>query len=83
MWRKKWQDSRVHRSAYLPSLHAVAMDAGGKVVHRRKLGRGNLVERLSNQEPCLIGMEACAGAHHLARQLAAQGHAVRLMPASM
>ena len=29
---------------------------------------------------CLIGMEACAGAHHLARALAAQGHDVRLMP---
>ena len=61
-------------------LHAVAMDAGGKVVQRRRLDRGKLVEWLANQGPCLIGMEACAGAHHLARALAAQGHDVRLMP---
>ena len=61
-------------------LHAVAMDAGGKVVQRRKLDRGRLLEWLANQGPCLVGMEACAGAHHLARALAAQGHEVRLMP---
>ncbi|MFO1074873.1 MAG: IS110 family transposase [Geminicoccaceae bacterium] len=47
---------------------------------RRKLDRARLLEWLANQGPCLIGMEACAGAHHLARQLAAQGHEVRLMP---
>lgn len=62
------------------TLHAVAMDAAGKVVQRRKLDRARLLEWLANQGPCLIGMEACAGAHHLARQLAAQGHEVRLMP---
>ena len=62
------------------TLHAVAMDASGKVVQRRKLGRAKLVEWLANQGPCLIGMEACAGAHHLARTLRAQGHDVRLMP---
>ena len=62
------------------TLHAVAMDAAGKVVQRRKLDRARLLEWLANQGPCLIGMEACAGAHHLARALAAQGHDVRLMP---
>lgn len=62
------------------TLHAVAMDASGRVVQRRKLGRAKLVEWLANQGPCLIGMEACAGAHHLARTLRAQGHEVRLMP---
>ena len=51
------------------TLHAVAMDASGKVVQRRKLGRAKLVEWLANQGPCLIGMEACGGAHHLARTL--------------
>ena len=49
-------------------LHAVAMDAAGKVVQRRKLDRAKLLEWLANQGPCLIGMEACAGAHHLARR---------------
>ena len=62
------------------TLHAVAMDAAGKVVQRRKLDRARLLEWLANQGPCLVGMEACAGAHHLARALAAQGHDVRLMP---
>jgi transposase len=31
--------------------------------------------------PCLIGMEACVGAHHLSRRLKALGHDARLMPA--
>jgi transposase len=63
------------------SVHVAAMDAAGRVVLRRKLSRAKLLAWLSNQGPCLIGMEASCGAHHLARQLAAQGHDVRLMPA--
>ena len=34
-----------------------------------------------NMPPCLIGMEACVGAHHLNRRLQLQGHDARLMPA--
>src|SRR5215471_8713214 len=30
--------------------------------------------------PCLIGMEACVGAHHLSRRLHSLGHDARLMP---
>jgi transposase len=37
--------------------------------------------RFANMPPCLIGMEACVGAHHLSRQLRALGHDARLMPA--
>src|SRR6516165_6183449 len=37
--------------------------------------------RLANLPPCLIGMEACVGAHHLSRKLQALGHQARLMPA--
>jgi transposase len=37
--------------------------------------------RLANLPPCLIGMEACTGAHHLSRKLQALGHDARLMPA--
>jgi transposase len=37
--------------------------------------------RLANLPPCLIGMEACVGAHHLSRQLRMLGHDARLMPA--
>ena len=35
----------------------------------------------ANMRPCLIGMEACVGAHHLTRRLIALGHDARLMPA--
>ena len=37
--------------------------------------------RLANIPPCLIGMEACVGAHHLSRKLHVHGHDARLMPA--
>jgi transposase len=37
--------------------------------------------RLANLPPCLIGMEACVGAHHLSRKLQSYGHDARLMPA--
>ena len=48
---------------------------------RIKLSRAQLTRRLANIPPCLIGMEACAGAHHIGRQLQALGHDVRLLPA--
>jgi transposase len=60
---------------------AVAMDARGKVLARRRLSRGKLVRWLANLPPCRIGMEASCGAHHLARRLAELGHEVCLMPA--
>jgi transposase len=43
--------------------------------------RAQLERRLANIPCCLIGMEACSGAHYIARQLAALGHDVRLLPA--
>lgn len=59
----------------------VAMDGRGKVVARRRLSRPRLVAWLANLPPCLIGMEASCGAHHLARRLSELGHDARLMPA--
>src|SRR5262249_27456743 len=47
----------------------------------QKLSRRQIEARLANTPPCLIGMEACVGAHHLSRQLKAYGHDARLMPA--
>ena len=61
------------------SLHGV--DANGKVVLRRTVSRAKLVEVLANTPPCLIGMEACSGAHHWARVLRQFGHDVRIMAA--
>jgi transposase len=46
-----------------------------------KSGRVAKEGRLANMPPCLIGMEACVGAHHFSRKLKAFGHDARLMPA--
>jgi transposase len=59
-------------------LHAV--DAEGAIVWRKKLRRGALLDTLAKVPSCLIGMEACATAHHWAREISALGHEVRLMP---
>src|SRR3974390_277375 len=61
-------------------IHGV--DAAGTVVVRRKLRRSELLQFFAHLAPCLIGMEACATAHHWARELSALGHQVRLMPAA-
>jgi transposase len=63
------------------ACEVAAMDGRGKVVSRRRLTRPKLIAWLANLPPCLIGMEASCGAHHLARRLIALGHEVRLMPA--
>ena len=47
----------------------------------QKWSRGQVETRLANLPPCLIGMEACVGAHHLSRKLQMFGHDARLMPA--
>jgi transposase len=52
----------------------------GQAVLRRKVRRDQLLPLFRRLEPCLIGIEACATAHHWARQLQALGHQVRLMP---
>ena len=63
------------------SFHVVGLDRRGAIVVRQKLSRGQIETRLANMPPCLIGMEACVGAHHLSRKLQSQGHDARLMPA--
>ena len=63
------------------SVHIVGLDDRGAMVLRQKWSRGQVEARLANMPPCLIGMEACVGAHHLSRKLKALGHDARLMPA--
>ena len=63
------------------SFHVVGLDQRGAIVLRQKWSRGQVEARLANMSPCLIGMEACVGAHHLSRKLKAFGHDARLMPA--
>ena len=59
-------------------VHAV--DAKGCFVAQVKLRRAQVLDYFCKLPPCLIGMEACATAHHWARELMALGHEVRLMP---
>jgi transposase len=56
------------------------IDGEGRAVLCRKVRRDRLVKLFESIEPCLIGMEACATAHHWARQLTALGHQIKLMP---
>ena len=63
------------------SFHLVGQDKRGAIVLRQKWSRGQVETRLANMLPCLIGMEACVGAHHLSRKLQALGHDAHLMPA--
>ena len=58
------------------------IDQNGQVLIRRQLRRGELIGFFRRLPPCLIGMEACSTAHFWARELAALGHEVRLMPAA-
>jgi hypothetical protein len=57
------------------------LDGRGAIVLRQKWSRGQVEARLANMPSCLIGMEACVGAHHLSCKLKALGHDARLMPA--
>ena len=63
------------------SFHVVGLDQRGAIVLRQRWSRGQVEVRFANMPPCLIGMEACVGAHHLSRRLQALGHEARLMPA--
>src|SRR5438094_7081198 len=63
------------------SFHVVGLDECGAIVLRQKWSRGQVEARFANMPPCLIGMEACVGAHHLSRGLQKLGHDARLMPA--
>jgi transposase len=56
------------------------IDGTGGVVVRRQLRRGQVVPFFEKQPRCLVGMEACATSHYWAREIAALGHEVRLMP---
>ena len=58
-------------------VHGV--DQHGKVVLKKQLKRSQVLPFFGNLPPCLIGMEACGGAHHWARRLQNIGHEVRLM----
>lgn len=56
------------------------IDAAGEVLLVRQLRRAQVLIFFSRLEPCLVGMEACGSAHYWAREIAALGHEVKLIP---
>jgi transposase len=56
------------------------IDADGAVLIRRQVRRRQVLKFFASLPPCLIGIEACASAHHWSRELQRLGHQVRLMP---
>jgi transposase len=61
------------------SFHVHGQDRHGKALLRKKFGRKQLIEFFATFHSCTVVMEACAGAHHMARQLAGYGHEVKLI----
>jgi len=61
------------------SFQVHGVDEQGHVVMRKKMNRNKLVVFMANLPPCLVGMEACGGAHEWARKFRSMGHDVRLM----
>jgi hypothetical protein len=59
-------------------VHGIS--ATGEVLIRRQVRRGQVLKFFASLPPCLIGIEACASAHHWSRELQSLGHEVRLMP---
>src|SRR5918998_3693628 len=61
------------------SCSVVGLDAGGRVVLRRRLSQDGVGKLAAGLPACVAAMEACCGAHHLGRLLRGMGHEVRLM----
>ncbi len=60
------------------AVHGVNESGKAELV-KPKVPRDQLLQLISNLPPCLIGMEACTGAHHWARLFRQHGHTVRLI----
>ena len=61
------------------SCHLHAVDDRGHTQLTRKLTRKQLKATMIKLSPCLVGIEACAGAHDWARRLSGYGHEVKLI----
>lgn len=60
-------------------FQAHGSDASGATLFRKKLRRDHVLRFLAEQPTCTVAMEACAGSHYLAREIAKLGHGVRLI----
>lgn len=61
-------------------FHLVCFDERHQEVRKRMLRRGQVLEYFAQLEPCVVAMEACAGAHYWGREMEKQGHTVKLIP---
>ena len=61
-------------------FQAHGADAAGHVLFRKRVTRAKVIGFLAAQTPCVVAMEACAGAHYWAREIGKLGHRVRLIP---
>src|SRR5713101_7233446 len=73
------QVERIGLDIAKSSFQVHGVDAHGKVVIRKQLTRGKVLGYFAQLPPCLIGLEACGGAHYWARELQKLGYDVRLM----
>lgn len=84
--RSQWQEPSTLKTTTIgldlakSVFQAHGVDDAGTVTVRKKLRRSEVLAFFRDLPACLIGMEACATAHHWARELAALGHEIRLMP---
>lgn len=62
-------------------FHVIGQSRSAREVLRKKLRRGQVLEFFAQLPACRVGIEACGGAHHWARQLERLGHTVRMLPA--
>jgi transposase len=61
------------------AFHVIGVDASGAVQLKRRCSRAQLLALMGKLTECIVAMEACCGAHHLARQIMPFGHDVRLI----
>lgn len=61
------------------SFHLIGLNVAGSIQWKKKLSRSQMMRHMAALPRCLVGMEACCGAHHLARELSALDHEIRLM----
>jgi len=62
------------------TFHLVATDQAGNIVQKKRFSRPQLLNHLANASSNVLAMEACPGAHCLAKALVETGHAVKLIP---
>ena len=61
------------------TFHLHGQDKSGREVFHKKCSRAQMMQFFARLPSCVVAMEACAGSHYVARQLAAMGHAAKLI----